>query len=321
MSKITRFLYSFFIVQFFLCLFPVFAIEFQFQYTTGHSYRILSTVEEEVIVNGVKNHDATIVNRISVTEREALADGTGHIEATFMTSENSAPVGEAPRYVWGKEYFTNFSRSNLGVYTIDENAYMPVVRNVPVFPGYDVQPGDTWTSEGVEAHDMRQTFGIEKPFKVPFTANYFYKGTEEIDGKTLHVILVSYSLVFENPFATGNNQNIPISTMLNSNQTLYWDVEKGFLDHYTETFRIILETSWGDKIEFKGSAQAEITDFKPRKIDEDLALVQKKIEDLGIEDASVHIAEEGITISLEDIQFEADSAILLDSELQLESFL
>ena len=83
---------------------------FEFKYKTGNTYRILSTVNEEVFVNGAKRFDSIIVNRISVVEKKALSDGSADIEARFMTSENSAPEGQAPRFIWGEEYESFFNR-------------------------------------------------------------------------------------------------------------------------------------------------------------------------------------------------------------------
>ena len=289
---------------------------FEFKYKTGNTYRILSTVNEEVFVNGAKRFDSIIVNRISVVEKKALSDGSADIEARFMTSENSAPEGQTPRFIWGEEYESFFNRSKLGVYTIDESAFMPVVRNVPLFPGKDVQVGDTWTASGEEAHDLRINFGIQKPFKVPFTASYTYKGTEKQKDKTLHIISVQYNLFFETPAPAGNKKNVPVTTMGYSDQTLYWDNERGFLDHYHERFRIIIETSSGDKLEFKGTAQAQVNELQSLSRTGTLERVRKQIKEMGIENTTAQAQDKGITISLENIQFEAESAFLTEAELR-----
>ena len=295
--------------------FPCMAENFMFKYKTGNAYRILSTVEEEVFINGKKSFDSVIVNRISVKETEAHPDGSADIEARFMTSENSSRVGEAPHYVWGEEYESFFNRGKFGHYTIEEDAFMPVVRDVPIFPGKDVRAGDTWTASGEEAHDLRVNFNLQKPFKVPFTASYTYKGVENADGKKLHIISVKYNLFFESPVPAGNTKNLPLTTMGYSDQTLYWDNERGFLDHYHERFRIVIETTSGTKLEFKGAARAEVSGLENLKEGNALERVQNQIREMGIENATAHAGEKGITISLENIQFEAESAVLTESEL------
>ncbi|MGI5174200.1 OmpA family protein [Treponema sp. OMZ 840] len=294
---------------------PCRAENFIFKYKTGNSYRILSTVNEEVFINGKKSFNSIIVNRISVKEKKVHGDGSADIEARFMTSENASREGETPHFVWGEEYESFFTRSKLGHYTIGEEAFMPVVRNVPVFTGKDMRVGDTWTASGEEAHDLRINFGLQKPFKVPFTASYTYKGTEHADGKKLHVISVKYNLFFESPVPAGNTKNLPLTTMGYSDQTLYWDNERGFLDHYHERFRIIIETTAGTKLEFRGNAQAAVSELENLKESNVLERVQNQIREMGIENTTASADEKGITISLENIQFEAESAVLTESEL------
>lgn len=288
------------------------AEQFRFKYAEGDSYRILSTVQEDVIVNGQFDHYAEIVNRISVDVTSVDGDSAEH-SAVFMTSESS--TGRTDRqFTWGEEYRSVFGRDSLGVYDIGDEYFMPVVRDVPVFPQGDVKVGETWTAEGHEAHDMRRIFGLEKPFKVPFSARYTYKGPVESDGRTLHLIDVRYNLYYASPAPSGAVPgDYPAVTMGYSHQSVYWDNDKGAIDHYNEDFRIIVETARGNVFEFTGTAQAEVTEFKSRSADR-LDDVRHTIEELGIKDTQVRADEDGLTISMENIQFEPDSAELADSE-------
>lgn len=296
------------------------AEDFRFQFEKGNTSRILSTVQEDVFFNGRFNHRAEIVNRISVEVTDTMQsdDGvSGVIHAVFMTSENSTGASDH-QYTWGEEYTSDFTRSSLGKYSIDDNFYMPVVRDVPIFLGKDVKIGQSWTAEGHEAHDLRQTFGIEKPFKVPFSAKYTYTGTVEGETGLLHVISAQYSLYYDSPIPKNTDysdySDYPATTMGFSNQTIYWDNEKGCIDHYTETFRIVIESAFGNTYEFRGSAGAEVTDYTSHSGSQSLDRVRQQIQDLGIENTNVTAADNGITISIENIQFLPDSAILTDTE-------
>jgi hypothetical protein len=206
----------------------VYAEKFEFKYVKGDTYRILSTVHEDVFVNGRLNHQAEIINRISVEVTDVTEDGSGIHKANFMTSENS--VGNKKVSSWVQEYNSIFTRSKNGTYDIADEFFMPVVRDVPVFPDRDLKPGDSWQCEGHEAHDLRQTFNINTPYKVPFTAYYTYQGETEKDGQKLHIIKATYNLYFTSPTMdsfTTNSQNgyfdYPISTMGYSDQTIYLD--------------------------------------------------------------------------------------------------
>nr|MCR4790924.1 OmpA family protein [Treponemataceae bacterium] len=281
------------------------------------SYRILSNVHEDVFVNGKPHHHAEIINRIAVKVTGLTEDGQGIHEAQFMTSENSVVLGTTKTlFTWGEEYQSKFIRNKQGVYTITDEFFMPTVRDVPVFPDKDLQVGDTWQYQGHEAHDLRKSFGLEKPFKVPFTANYTYLGTSEKDGTTYHVIKSSYTLYYENPKVSKRENGIdyPVSTMGFSDQTLYWDNEKGLIQSYNEKFRIQIETEGGTVFVFKGTASAEVQEVEKVNNTATIEKVQDQIEELGIQDAEVKSDDKGITISLENIQFKPNSAELLDSE-------
>ena len=239
----------------------VFGVEFSFKYTEGDSYRILSTVQEDVYVNRKFDHHAEIVNRISVEINSVNGTEANH-SAVFMTSENSTGLYNRS-FNWGEEYKSEFSRNTKGVYTITDEYFMPVVRDVPIFPEGEVKPGDTWTAEGHEAHDLRRSFEIQKPFKVPFSALYTYVGTVQEGNQTLHLIEVQYNLYYKSPKPNGRiSADYPAVTMGYSHQQIFWDNEKGAINHYNEDFRIVVETVRGNVFDFIGTAKAEITEFK-----------------------------------------------------------
>ncbi len=295
------------------------AVLFRFKFKKDDQSRVLSTVEENVYVNGRLNHKATILNRISSVVTDVNKAGDGKCEAVFMTSESSTG-SYGKNYVWGQEYDSIFTRSPLGKYDIDDIYFMPTVRDVPLFPENAVKPGETWSSEGHEAHDMRITFGIDKPFKVPFNAEYKYAGKEydaEQD-KTFHLIEVKYNLYFESPVPStalsGEDLNYPAVTMGHSSQKIWWDNEKGMIDHYSEDFRIVIETFYGDTLSFTGTAHAEVQEFTRVSTEENIRKIKDFVGDSGIQDIDVKKSDKGLTISIENIQFEPDSSRLMESE-------
>ena len=304
--------------------FPAFSEQFRFKYTKGEEYRILSTVHESVYYNGIFDHFSEIVNRISVSVTDEK-NGTGTHEAVFMTTENA--MDDKPEdaeiisgrtitgtFQWGEEYLSVFDRDEYGVYTIDDTYFMPIVRNVPVFPDYDLKPGDTWEYDGEEVHDMRINYGIQEPFHIPFTTEYTYEGTTEKDGKTLHVITADYSLFYDVPVKPDAKGTAPVRAMGYSYQTIYWDSEAGAIHSYEEEFRIVIDTKNGDRIENVGTAGAEYAEKPHFSKEAALQDIQKQLE--GLENTEVTIDDKGITLRLENIRFRADSAVLLDSEKQ-----
>ena len=321
------------------------AVEFTFKYQEGDSYRILSTVNEDVYVNMRLHHSAEIINRISTQVLSINEDGSATHKSTFMTTESSQSAIDRGTFSWGEEYLSIFDRSKKGVYTIDDQYFMPTVRDVPIFPDHPIKPGDTWTAEGHEAHDLRLNFGIQTPYKVPFTATYTYLGTVNREKKQvrtmsyaaasvskkannqslnkgdnkLHEFRVKYSMYMETPernFKAIEDPyaDYPQAMMGFSDELVYWDAEKGAIDHYTETFRILIETAYGRMYEFRGTAHAEVSDFIRTDTPDNMKAVQTQIDELGLDDVNVVRGDKGLTISIENIQFKPDSAILVEGE-------
>ena len=303
---------------------PLNAEVFRFRFKDGDTYRINSTVTEDVYLNGQFAHQAYITNRVTVEVSDVQPASNGKPSSalhscTFMTSEQNSNK----TFSWGREYPSVFRRDEFGIYAIDEQYFMPVVRDVPVFPQHDVKKGESWRHSASEAHDLRDNFNIQKPFVVPVDVTYTYQGPVQRNGKTYQLIEVNYDLYYDIPLKNLQNRRngnttlpmlYPVRTMGYSKQRLYWDNEAGILPYYDEVFTIMMELNTGAVIEYRGSAKAEITALERMNKEKIAEMLDKNIRDMGISNTTVEKTDEGITISLENIQFEADSARLLPAE-------
>lgn len=289
---------------------------FNFKYKEGDSYRILSRVQEDVFLNENFHHHAEIINRVSVQVTGLDQEGRGIHDALFMTSEISTGA-RGGTFNYGEDYKSVFKRDATGKYEISDKYFMPVVRDVPIFPQGEIEPGQKWTAQGHEAHDLRRTFGMQKPYKIPFAAEYEFVGpVDDESGKTLYKFEVQYQMEYSvdlknYDFSKGD---VPAATQGYSRQTIYWDIDKGCIDHYNEDFRIEILTSSNNVLRFEGTASAEVTDFTRTADQKTVEAVIEKISDLGIDDVSVTASEKGLTLRVENIQFLPDSDILTANE-------
>jgi len=161
-------------------------------------------------------------------------------------------------------------------------------------------------------HDFRDSFGIVEPYRIPFTANYKFLGNRTWRDKEYPAISVSYR-IFDEPKAV-RGRTWPRRILGASDQVVYWDFALGQARAYEEEFRMVFELSNGMTVEYRGEAEAEIIEspeMDKERMAEDIA---RDIDRLGIDDASVRVVDDGIAISLENIQFDADSAVLRRSE-------
>lgn len=296
---------------------------FRFKFSKGDRLALVSRVEEDVTLNGRRLPHATILNRISMEITDVDDKGGGLAQAEFMTSESySGGFFSAADWEEHKSSST-FRRSVLGEFTIGKELFMPIVRDVPRFPEGPVEVGGEWRADGHEAEDFRRNYGIPEPVRVPFTASYKYLRDEESESKDggkrrLSVIQAKYALQFENPVGDDYIVNMatdpPVSTMGWSNRTIWWDNERGQMAKYVEDFRIVIETFTGNTAIFTGRTTTEVTEFKRSATDENLRIVRDEVQSLGLSDVSVEKSDKGLKISLQNIQFEPDSARLIPSE-------
>ena len=289
------------------------ALEFSYKFNTGDKYRVISTVDEDIYVNRKLRFKAEIVNRIAFEVTE-VSNNKARLKAVSQTAEKSAEAGANAlpgTFQWEKDYHYELDQDRLGFMTVDDKYYMPMVRNVPVFPARDLWPGDVWTAPGLEVHDFRDSYGIEEPYRIPFTANYTYLGEKEWKGKLFHSFSVTYRIFFEPKPAGG--KHYPRRILGASDQIVYWDTDQGQAVAYEEHFRLIFDLSNGQTWEYRGRAEAEIIESPPMNKEEIAKEIAKDVEE--IPDASVRVSDEGIVISLENIQFAPDSAILMPGEM------
>ena len=290
------------------------SVKFQFKQKKDDAYSYISTVEEDVYYNNYLNHHSQIINRISSRVINAAADGEAFIYANYMTTDNTISNRTGRHLVWGEDTTSVFSRKANGEMTISDDVFMPTVRNVPFFSDKAIAVGESWTAVGKEVQDVRKAFNMEKALVFPFTATYTYKGSTKKDNTVLNIIDVEYSFEYITPEDDLADGTILASSTGYSKQTLYWDNKKGILDNYNEEFLIKIVDIYKNNYVFTGTAHAEITEYKSLNNEATVQEIQKTIDKMNLDNISVKKGEKGLTISLDNIQFEADSNVLMESE-------
>jgi outer membrane protein OmpA-like peptidoglycan-associated protein len=283
---------------------------FHFDYAKGDKYRVLSNVDEDVYINRQYSHSARIVNRIAFEVANTRADGAALLRGDFTTSVQYAG---GYSYVADKMYRSEYWHRTDGRYEIGPDYYMPTVRHVPTFPDRDLKPGDTWNAPGEERHDFRDDFGIAEPYVIPIDVRYTYEGAGTLDGAPVKLIRAAYTVFFEPGRPRTWTVAYPTQIAGYSDQLLYWDDASGSLAAYEERFKFLFELSDGRTVEYRGVASAKVVEAELM----DRAGLEQDVRDAvgDLKDVSVTSDERGVTISIENIQFTADSSKLLASEL------
>lgn len=296
----------------FLQLYAEGGVVFKYKQKKGDSYNHTSTIQEEAYFNGILNNKTQIINRTTTTVKNTLSDGTATLYTHYMTTENYLLAMSGRTLNWGEEADVTIKRTPLGKMFDSDNRFLPTVRGVPGFIDKEIKIGESWTAQGMEVHDLRELFNMTNAIEIPFTAKYTYKGDEEINGKTLNIIDCYYDLL-DRPFRNQNINSTYAGTTGYAQQKIYWNNEKGEIDHYTETFEIKFKDIRGNSYIFCSTAHGEVLEYHSVNDDETLLAIQESVKDL--ENISVKKGERGLTISLDNIQFEPDSNRLMESEI------
>jgi outer membrane protein OmpA-like peptidoglycan-associated protein len=326
MKRLSRKIFVFAALTFFSILtYAEEGVLFQFNHIKGAAVSHVATVEEEAYINGRLNNRTQFINRTSTTVESVEEDGTALLFTHYMTTQNNFINSTGKTLSWGEEDSVRIFRDKNGHLHDSDNQFLPTVQSIPSFSDKPVKIGESWTSEGLEVHDCRELFNMEGAIEVPFTATYTYTGNEELDGRELCVIEVQYKFfqggaedkdLYDSDmylYGTGNISTYA-GTQGQAVQKIWWDNDKGELDHYSEEFIIYLYDTYNNTFAFRGVAHGEVTEYKSVNNKDNLKKLQKKVEKYKLDNISVKQGDKGLTISLDAIQFEPDSDVLLPSE-------
>jgi outer membrane protein OmpA-like peptidoglycan-associated protein len=287
------------------------ATELRYVYAKGDQYRLVTRVDEQVIVNGRFSHQADILNRIAVTVTD-IRDSSGLHEAVFQTSERAS--GSSGSYEWAEDYDSVFWRDARGAFDIEDRYFMPVVRDVPLFPAKPIAVGDTWSAPGGEVHDFRASFGIQDPFSFPIMVSYTYLRDEVRSGIPSAVIGISYTIFQKLSAVPRTTRTYPVRISGTSSQTLWWDLAGGRELAYTETFDFLFTLATGDEVEYVGESSGELIEAKPLDRAKAAAAIGDELARQKLEGVSVRTDELGVTITLDNVNFQPNSDALLPAE-------
>ena len=305
-------------------------ILFQFVHKKGDAFSHISTVYEEAYFNGRLNNKTEFINRTSSTVLDILEDGSEYLQTDYMTTQNSLIQRTGDTLSWGEENSVNLYRRKNGEFYNCSSDFLPTVRNIPSFPSQKVQLGQSWQAEGLEVHDCRELFQMDQALSIPFTATYTYSDTVTVNSadnqnnniekntqnerKTLHIIDVYYEFFQDNTSGQYYRNSTFAGARGYAKQKIYWDTHKNEIDHFLEEFQIKMVDFYGNTYVFNGKSQGEVTGFTSVNNQANVKKLQETFKNYNLDNVNVSQGEKGLTLSIENIQFEPDSDRLLPSE-------
>jgi len=284
---------------------------FEYKHFKGDQWHLTSVVDEEVLIDGGLQYRTEILNKISVE----VLEGSGTDGLLWNNYRIAEKAVDSDLYAWSAEYDVEYRRDARGYLSgIRAGSPVPAVRDVPVYPETELEPGDTWMGKGEEVFDLAPGFGINELVSIGFSADYTYEGNDSRDGRELQKILITYSYIWNPPADVlqrfSSYEEYPVEISGDFSQEVWWD-EKSGRNYAADGF---FEYSWymssGEVITFRGRSSGKAYYTEP--MDKD-ALV-KEIEDLTDENVSVSATDLGVSVTLENIHFVPDQAVMLPGE-------
>jgi len=189
---------------------------------------------------------------------------------------------------------------------------IPYIQYLPSFPNRNIEPEDNWQAPAIISIDLSR-FGVQKPVEITTMVRYRFVGNRTIDNRTYSYVVAQWHpfLIFPELIA----QQSGIERLSGySHMRIWWDNISG------SPKKILLSEELQYRFDDKSSLMTHrvteelITTVVEIARKEAIAEISEQISTAKVADIQVKQVDEGIVLSLENIQFEPDSPRLTATE-------
>lgn len=290
-----------------LCAVVGSAIELKFNDEAGRKYRFKNLIVQDIYYDGHLVDMQSAMNK-AILEVVDVSNDYAKIEGEFDYYTKTRNINE-PYHLLGI-YDSEFMRNELGEMIIDDIYYLPTVRDIPTFPGYDLEIGETWHGVGYERHEpLMEGFG-----EMEFEVEVDYKLVEITTNVSNHVI-VKLNIDYHVMYFPAGDPDIRSFTGYD-HMTYYWDHTVGAPDSYNDVYSFMMNLKSGHSIMYTGTSSARmemLNDLTNKDLKELTGVISNSLKD----DDGVKVSQldDGILVNLGNILFDINRATLKDEAL------
>lgn len=287
----------------------LFSIELKYRFEPGSKFKVETNIQGSQSINRSVPFLYTQYYKVNTNIIEIDESGIALIQDDgyyyINDNINNNDIQEIKENILVK-----YHKDSKGTTFVPVASIFPVMRNIPMFPDDNVIPGTTWESEGLEVHDFFSTNSISQ---LPVKVSYKFIG---VDSDPLQTAEISYICNID-VTNTGDNSIDPkiYKVTGTSNNTLFFSLKENrpLKEIYERDYVII--TSSMDMYRFIDSGN-RVWNKTESTIDKkkELAKIENDIKDQELEDVNISETTDGLKLSLENISFEPDSAVLTKQE-------
>lgn len=189
---------------------------------------------------------------------------------------------------------------------------IPHIKGIPTFPLNSVAIGDSWTETATVSYSMA-AFGLDKAEDINLEVSYKLAGFAELESRKYYRITAEW-----NPFLILNRKTAKATGVErlagHSSMEILWDAVSGGPKQSTLTEEIQYRFTDGTSVYYVRTTKEDfktVTEIVREQVIKELT---EQIAQTKVENVEVKQSDQGIVLSIENIQFEAESAVLADSE-------
>lgn len=290
---------------------------FTYSFPDTLQYRIVSTQNQVVFVNGYFYDRLELLNRVLVELLDSdYGSGIHRIDYETMVLRN-----EHEGYELIDQSTIEFTIESNGYYTdIPIDSSTPSVRHIPTFPDREIYVGDTWMAPGEDVHDLIYSFGIDHRLHIPYNVFYTYLDKGEIDGKPFALFEINYNILHDINIDQLISRGFelpdvyPVQVTGSFNLYYWWDIENGIPMHMEEDYEFSYIFSNGGSQTFKADSVSDIVIAEIMNKEEVSQEIDEILDEEGLEDVTVEEVDEGVLLTIENLIFMPDSSQLVPGE-------
>jgi len=202
------------------------------------------------------------------------------------------------------------SFSATGEMRVSPDTAYPLLRDFPRFPTDIVMRGDRWQSAGVRVVDPLRRGAT----RIPFLCEYEYMGLGDYNGNDAHIVRAQYALRYRrgtDPYGDRELSSLQGRHVVD----IYYPVDQGFTLFMRDVVEEIYQYADGSTVHREGFILTWLEDFPSMNreaLKDDLG---RLVQEEQLENVSVDERDEGIYITLKNLQFYPDSPQLLPGEM------
>lgn len=292
---------------------------FQFKFEVGTKFNVKATIEGtyNVYDAATGSLNSSTGYRQEYSQISIIKDvkyGIGHFEEEYYYYILRGMVDYPTVRQIDRTVKSSYSLSSQGLIYLKEQRSLPVYRNAPYFPEGELKVGDSWSAAAIEVQDL---FGDGFISEFPMTVNYTFLGYEELDGRKVAKILYKFSYLLEGSKLKKIHKDI-IKIAGESETIMYFDIEAGYRlrEEYKRNYGVKTVNRHGiEQIGQFIDSGVRVWEKVDKQGDDSLKdEIKKKLAKEKIKDVEIEKDDRGLKISLENIQFDPDSANLRDEE-------